>query len=187
MVASAFTNYAMEGPPPPVEAVSAVPKTPPKRKEKRLVCEGCTPNETVTVSFLQDRGIKDRNAMATVLGNIRQESMFHPNICEGGARVPYHECRVGGFGLIQFTSPSRYYGLGKFADRYGGDPSGLKTQLRYIVNETQWKRIEDDLMIPGRSIEFYMGKAYSWIGWGHHGRRTHYAYDYARRLKHVEV
>ena len=160
---------------------------PEKPKEARMICEGCSVNEMATVDFLQDYGVKDKNAVATIMGNIRQESTFFPNICEGGARVGYHQCHRGGFGLIQFTSANRYNGLGHFARRYGGDPSTLETQLRYIVNEVQWKRVEEAFMTPGRSIEYYMGHAYSWIGWGHHGARTHYAYDYARRLKVVEV
>ena len=31
--------------------------------------------------------ITDRNALATILGNIKQESNFTANVCEGGARV----------------------------------------------------------------------------------------------------
>jgi hypothetical protein len=64
---------------------------PEKPKVKRLVCKGCNTNETKTVEFLQKRGITDKNALATIMGNIRQESTFTPNICEGGARVPYHQ------------------------------------------------------------------------------------------------
>jgi hypothetical protein len=32
-----------------------------------------------------------------------------------------------------------------------------------------------------------MNYAYDWIGWGYHGARTSYAYDYASRLTQVEV
>ena len=46
------------------------------------VCNGCTAAEVRTVEFLQGRGIKDKYALATVMGNIRQESGFHANICE---------------------------------------------------------------------------------------------------------
>jgi len=55
--------------------------------------------------------ISDRNALATILGNIKSESNFHANICEGGARVPYNSCHRGGYGLIQWTSTGRYLGL----------------------------------------------------------------------------
>jgi hypothetical protein len=87
---------------------------PVKLKEKRLICKGCNHNESLTLEFLQNRGITDKNAIATIMGNIRQESTFTPNICEGGARVSYSACRSGGFGL-QFSGqmPPRYYGLGK--------------------------------------------------------------------------
>ena len=159
---------------------------PEKPKEKRLICKGCNENENVALEYFQDIGIKDRNALATILGNIKQESTFVPNICEGGSRRSYSSC-WGGYGLIQWTSADRYYGLGDFAKKYGGSPSSLHTQLRYLTNEVQWKEIEDKMKIPGKSINRYMDYAYSWIGWGHHGARTSYAHDYASRLITVEV
>ena len=55
-------------------------------------CEGCTPEEKITLAYIQERtNITDRNALATIMGNIKQESQFKSNICEGGARVPYKE------------------------------------------------------------------------------------------------
>jgi len=159
---------------------------PEKPKESRLICKGCNENENATLAYFQSLGIKDRNALATIMGNIRQESTFVPNICEGGSRTSWSNCN-GGYGLIQFTSASRYYGLGDFAKKIGGNPSTLDTQLRYIVTEPQWKSIESRMKVPGKSINSYMDYAYSWISWGHHGSRTSYAYDYASRLIKVEV
>ena len=34
----------------------------------------------------------------------------------------------------------------------------------------------------GKSINSYMNTTYSWIGWGIHGARTHYAHDYANKF-----
>jgi len=198
-----FQNYKMQGPPPPIpgQAPFSVIKefdlvdaqktairevALPKPKEKRLICKGCSDNENATLAYFQDRGIKDRNALATIMGNIRQESTFVPNICEGGSRTSYGNCWRG-YGLIQWTSANRYYGLGDFAKRYGGSPSSLDTQLRYLTNEVQWLDIEEKMKTPGKSINRYMDYAYSWIGWGHHGARTSYAHDYASKLITVEV
>ena len=160
---------------------------PEKPKVKRLVCKGCNSNEARTVEFLQSRGITDKNAIATIMGNIRQESAFHPNICEGGARVSYHSCRSGGFGIAQWTSINRYKGLGNFAARFGGDPSTLDTQLRYMITEPQWRGIEDRLKVPGKPIEYYMRLAYTWLGWGHKGARSNFAYDYSKKMVLTEV
>jgi hypothetical protein len=177
-------------PPPPV--AEPTPKTailevaPERPKEKRLICKGCSEHENTTLAFFQERGITDRNALATILGNIKQESTFVPNICEGGSRTSYRNC-YGGYGLIQWTSANRYHGLGEFARKYGGSPSDLHTQLRYLTTEVQWQRIEDRMKTPGRSINSYMNNAYSWIGWGIHGARTQYAHQYANRLITVEV
>ena len=68
-------------------------------------CETCTPEEQYVLAELQEHTrITDRNALATIMGNIKQESKFIPNICEGGARVSYSDCHSGGYGLIQWTS-----------------------------------------------------------------------------------
>ena len=183
-----FVNYKMQGPPPPVVEETATKEVAPaeKPKEKRLICKGCNENENATLAYFQDRGIKDRNALATIMGNIRQESTFIPNICEGGSRTSWRNC-YGGYGLIQWTSANRYYGLGDFAKKYGGSPSSLHTQLRYLTNEIQWQEIEEKMKTPGKSINRYMNYAYSWIGWGHHGARTSYAHEYASKLITVEV
>ena len=201
MVTTSTATLPQVFPPPPVSGPppfsiiqeDPTPKTatrevaPVKPKEKRLICKGCNTNETKTVEFLQKRGITDKNAIATIMGNIRQESTFTPNVCEGGARVSYSACRSGGYGLIQFTDAPRYNGLGKFAARIGGDPSTLDTQLQYIMYESDWKMIENRMKTPGKSINDYMGLAKKWIRWGHTGARIDYAYNYANRLVLVEV
>ena len=145
-------------------------------------CESCNENEKKTLAFLQERGITDRAAIATVMGNIRQESNFHTNICEGGARVPYNQCHTGGFGLIQWTTANRYAGLGAFSQRYGLDPNTIEAQLRYMVNENQWVQYEPVLKADGQSIDHYMHHAYYWLGWGIHGARTQYSYNYYNKL-----
>jgi len=183
---SALQPFAIvpEGHTQETETKEVVPEKP---KVKRLVCKGCNTNESRTLEFLQKRGITDKNALATIMGNIRQESTFTPNVCEGGARVSYSACRRGGYGLIQFTCASRYNGLGTFAARYGGDPSTLDTQLRYMITEPQWRGIEDRLKVPGKPIEYYMRLAYSWLGWGHKGARTDFAYNYKNKMVLTEV
>ena len=151
----------------------------------KMVCQGCTKAEQTVVDFLYERGIRDVNAMSVLLGNIKQESRFHPNICEGGARVPYERCLRGGYGLIQFTTESRYNGLGNFANRYGGDPSELMTQLRYIVNEREWLVVEKYFKTEGLSKDQYMNYAYRWLGWGIYGNRGNYSNEYVGKLKVV--
>jgi hypothetical protein len=153
----------------------------------QIECVGCTPAEQRVTKFLQDRGIHDKNAIATVLGNIKQESNFKHNICEGGAIVPYDQCLAGGYGLIQWTSQNRYDGLGYFATKYGGDPSDFDTQLRYMVNEPQWTRYALVLQGRGQTVSPYMHHAWYWLGWGIHGNRTTYAYDYTKKLTNVPV
>ena len=167
------------------ESVTEEPTPTPTPKAKRWVCEGCTENERVVLEFLQDRGIEDKVALSVVMGNIKQESKFYSDICEGGARVPYHHCHRGGFGLIQWTTHGRYTGLGQFARRYGGDPTELNTQLRWMVNEREWTKVEHVFKTPGLSVDRYMNAAYRWLGWGVHGDRTYYSNQYLNRLVQV--
>ena len=173
-----------EGPTQETETKEVVPEKP---KVKRLVCKGCNDNESRTLEFLQNRGITDKNALATIMGNIRQESTFTPNVCEGGARVSYNACTSGGYGLIQWTNAPRFYGLGRHAARIGGNPSALNTQLDYMLYEGDWKMIENQMKTPGKSINDYMRLASKWIRWGHHGARTDFAYDYSKRMVLTEV
>ena len=168
----------------PIKLVEAEPETVTVTK---WVGQGFTETETIVLDFLQERGITDRAALATIMGNIRQESLFQTRICEGGAHTGYHGCHRGGFGLIQWTTTNRYNGLGQFASKYGGDPNELRTQLRYMVNETQWVRNEHIWKTPNQSISTYMNAAYSWLGWGIHGARTTYANQYYSALSQVQV
>ena len=141
-----------------------------------------TPQEARVLEFLQERGITDRAALATILGNIRQESLFETRICEGGTRTGYSGCHRGGFGLIQWTTHGRYHGLGTFSNNHGLDPNTLEAQLRWMVNEGEWLAVDHIFKTPGKSIDTYMNAAYRWLGWGIHGSRTTYAHQYYQAL-----
>jgi len=148
----------------------------------KLIGNGFSHNESVTLEFLQGQGITDRMALAVILGNIKQESKFHPNICEGGSRVPYSNCYRGGYGLVQWTTSFRYWGLGNYASKTGGDASSLQTQLEYMVTEREWKDACKKFVIPNKSMGFYMDGAYTWLRWGVEGNRSYYSQDYYDRL-----
>ena len=151
--------------------------------DKSWKCPTCTPNEKYVLEQLQLKtNITDKNALATILGNIKSESNFHPNICEGGARVSYSKCYRGGYGLIQWTSTGRYNGLGKFARRYGCDPSTLECQTRYMINEPIFQKYLPEFEGGGQPVHQYMVGAYYWLGWGIKGHREHYAYQYTKKL-----
>jgi len=142
-----------------------------------------TKAEHYVLAQLQEKTkISDRNALATILGNIKAESNFHANICEGGARVSYHQCLRGGYGLIQWTSTGRYNNLGKFAKRYGYDPSSLEGQTAYMINESVFQRYLPEFEGNGKTVDQYMVAAYYWLGWGIKGYRQQYAYDYTKKL-----
>jgi len=160
-----------------VEPIPVVPHEPSWK------CDDCTPEEQYVLKEIQKKTkISDKNALATILGNIKQESMFISNICEGGARVSYVDCKVGGYGLIQWTSVGRYKGLGNFCAKYGCDPSTLQGQTRYMINEPIFQRYLPMFEGGGQTVRQYMVPAYYWLGWGIKGNRELYAYDYVKKL-----
>ena len=165
---------------PTKEDVVSIPVVP---YEPTWQCPECSPEEKYVLEQLQDKTrITDRNALATIMGNIKQESKFHPDICEGGARVPYNDCHRGGYGLIQWTSTQRYLGLSYFANKYECDPSTLECQTRYMINEPIFQRYLPEFEGPGQTISQYMVPAYYWLGWGIKGNREIYAYNYTNKL-----
>ena len=146
-------------------------------------CPTCNENEKYVLKELQKNAdIHDKNALAAILGNIKQESKFIPNICEGGARVSYERCYSGGYGLIQWTTPARYRGLGFFGKKYGCDPSTLECQTRYMINENQFQKVLPEFRKPGFSISQYMVPSYYWLGWGIEGPRVSYSQQYTSKM-----
>ena len=152
-------------------------------EEKTWKCPSCSPREQYVLEQLQARtNISDKNALATILGNIKSESGFKAKICEGGALVGYRECTRGGFGLIQWTSAGRYNGLGTFCRKYNCDPNTLEGQVRYMINEPQFQKVLPEFEGHGQPIHQYMVGAYYWLGWGIKGYREQYAHQYAKKL-----
>ena len=147
----------------------------------KWTCPTCSPNEQYVLKELQlQANIYDKNSLATIMGNVKQESKFIPNICEGGARVEYNQCHRGGYGLVQWTTEARYLGLGLFAKKYGCNPSTLECQTRYMINENQFQKVLPDFQASGFPVKQYMVPAYYWLGWGVEGPRLNYSYDYSK-------
>jgi hypothetical protein len=172
--------------PPPVEPPPPVVEITVDEYEPRWTLPGGTPEEQYVLEQLQEHTqITDRNALATIMGNIKQESKFISNICEGGARVSYRDCRSGGYGLIQWTSINRYDNLGRFCKTYDCDPSSLEGQTRYMINESTFQRVLPEFEGRGHTVSQYMVPAYYWLGWGIKGARETYAYEYTKQLVQV--
>ena len=108
--------------------------------------------------------------------------MFNSNICEGGARIPYEQCHRGGYGMIQWTTSFRYWGLGNYAKLNSCNPSEFECQLGYLVTEREWKESMRWFKTEGGTIPYYMKGAYRWLGWGIHGARSTYSYQYYNAL-----
>jgi hypothetical protein len=149
-----------------------------------ITCPDCTPPQQYVLKQLQVRAdVRDKTALAVIMGNIEQESNFRSNVCEGGAIVPYDRCLRGGYGLIQWTTHARYNGLGTFCTKYKCDPSSIEGQTRYMINEMQFRRDLYAFQTKHQQVGYYMNAAYHWLGWGIHGNRTRYTYSFLSKLK----
>ena len=180
---AAFATYSAMTSPPPVAIAPPAVEIPVVPYKPSWKCPECTDSEKYVLEQIQAKTrITDRNALATIMGNIKQESKFIPNICEGGARVPYDDCHRGGYGLIQWTSVGRYRNLGLFAERYGYDPSSLEGQTAYMINETVFQQYLPEFEGRGHTISQYMVPAFYWLGWGIKGARETYAHNYYKQL-----
>ena len=149
-----------------------------------IECPQCTaPQQYVLEQLQTSAGVTDRTALAVIMGNIQQESNFKHNVCEGGAVVPYDRCLRGGYGLIQWTSINRYRGLGTHCKKKNQDPSSLKCQTDWMINELRWKYNLFSFQTNHQQLGYYMNAAYYWLGWGIHGNRTHYSYSFLNKFK----
>ena len=177
MLGAACANATVPNDVPDVVEIPVVPYEPSWK------CPGCNYNEKYVLKALQEKtNIVSKNSLATIMGNIKSESNFHANICEGGARVPYNRCYHGGYGLIQWTSIGRYNGLGKFCRKYGCDPSSLEGQVRYMINEPQFQKVLPEFEGNGQTVAQLMSPSYRWLGWGIKGYRQQYAYQYTKKM-----
>lgn len=148
-----------------------------------IECPQCTVKEQYVLQQLQTTaGVKDKTALAVIMGNIKQESGFVPNICEGGARTTYSGCLWGGYGLVQWTSTNRYKGLGKYCMGLGKDPSKLQCQTEYMIHEMKARNELNVFQQIGKTFNHYMNHAYRWLGWGIHGSRSYFAKNYLNKF-----
>jgi len=149
-----------------------------------ITCPDCTPPQQYVLEQLQlSADVSDKTALAVILGNIEQESNFRPNVCEGGKLIPYDQCLRGGYGLIQWTSADRYAGLGLYADAHGLNPSSLKAQTAYMIQEMRFRNDLYAFQTDHQQVQYYMNAAYYWLGWGIHGNRTKYTYSFLNKLQ----
>ena len=110
--------------------------------------------------------------LAVILANIKQESGFNPLACEGyypRLTTGYWDCynnTRGGFGLLQWTSEGRIKGLGAFCASYKCDPNTVAGQMRYLVNEYDYRLVRPVFNTPGLPLQEYKDASFAWIRWG---------------------
>lgn len=182
-VASSRLDEALDlSPEPKAEEVAGAPEKP-KEDTTLITCLSCTEPEQRALEFFQTKGgVRDKYALAMIMGSIKQESRFQPTVCEGGFLTSWRGCTRGGFGLIQFTSSHRYHGLANYAWRTGQQPESMKAQLEYIITEPEWLNAAAIFKQEGLPMYSYERAGYIWLGYGIKGNRTWYANQYVKQL-----
>ena len=162
--AALFAVYGMPSAPPvPVQESKVVEL---EVTPTAWTCPDCTENEQYVLAELQKHTkISDRNALAAIMGNIKQESNFVPNICEEEIEF-LTTIAIAGV-MVLFSGPpiNRYNNLGKFCENYGCDPSSLEGQTRYMINESTFQKYLPEFEGRGFTVSQYMVPSYYWLGW----------------------
>ena len=182
-VASSRLDEALDlTPEPKVEEVAGASEKP-KEDTTLIKCLTCTKPEQKALKFFQTKGgVRDKYALAMIMGSIKQESRFQPTVCEGGFLTSWRGCTRGGFGLIQFTSSHRYHGLARYAWRTGQQPESMDAQLEYIITEPEWLNAAAIFKQEGLPMYNYERAGYIWLGYGIKGNRTWYANQYVKQF-----
>ena len=87
--------------------------------------------------YLESKGLGS-SAIAGIMGNIQQESGFMPNRVQGAGVKTAPEITVDGqtgYGLCQWTYPTRQQALLDYAKSKGKSSSDLETQLDFMLME----------------------------------------------------
>ena len=138
-------------------------------KEQFWECPTCTPAEQYVLKELQKQtNIKSRNAFRRFLETLNRKVTSVPSYARRGSRVPYDRCFASRwiYGIIQWTTESRYNGLGSFCKKYGCDPSSLAGQVRYMINENQFQTVLPEFEGGVDTVAQYMVPCYYWIRLG---------------------
>ena len=107
MAIGALGFHGLLSSPPPVATAPAPVEIPVISFPPTWQCEDCSPEEQYVLAEIQEHTkISDRNALATILGNIKQESNFRANVCEGG-ETEFLTAIVIGVGMALFSGLAR--------------------------------------------------------------------------------
>ena len=162
-IAAVYAIFIYKPSEPQREVVSA-PVAVEYQTAKTWRCPSCSPEEKYVLKQLQEKTkISDRNALATIMGNIKQESRFISNICE--EVLEFLTLVAIGVGMESSSGlpENRYRGLGLFAEKYGCDPSEFKCQTQYMINEPVFQKNLPRFEGAGQSVSQYMIPSYYWM------------------------
>lgn len=101
--------------------------------------DGGTNNAELIWKYLESKGLGS-SAIAGIMGNIQAESGFMPNRVQGSGVQTAPEITVDGktgYGLCQWTFPTRQQALKDFAASKGKSSSDLETQLDFMLEEVK--------------------------------------------------
>lgn len=99
-----------------------------------------------------DAGLTPEQA-AGIMGNIKQEANFEPDLEEGPGSYARHSVRPVGYGIVQWTG-GRRTALEKAAKEKGVPVSDLGFQLAYMMQESQSRRVDAWVIARAEGADF---------------------------------
>lgn len=102
-----------------------------------------TANMKTLFSYFTSQGLSD-NLAAGILGNIKAESGFNPNVLYGGATGTVFDQQSLAYGLIQWTGPDARASLYNWCTANNCDPDTLDGQAKWIVAQIKGINLNDE-------------------------------------------
>lgn len=102
-----------------------------------------TANMKTLFSYFTSQGLSD-NLAAGILGNIKAESGFNPNVLYGGATGTVFDQQSLAYGLIQWTGSDARASLYNWCTANNCDPDTLDGQAKWIVAQIKGINLNDE-------------------------------------------
>ncbi len=100
----------------------------------------------------QEGGLSPEQA-AGIMGNIKQESNFEPDVEEGADSAARHTVRPVGYGIVQWTG-GRRLALEAAAETKGVPASDLGFQLAFMVQESKDRQVDSWVIAREEEADF---------------------------------
>ena len=153
---------------PKASSITAPTKHSPMVEPTELSISDLNQTERQVAHHLKELGISDVNAISAFLGSIKQESNFNTTALNSSE---------GSYGIMQWRLGRR-----NRLEAHCKVLNDFNCQLSFVFTEPDWKDIEFEFKIQGKTIQEYNNLMKRYLRWGVEGNRVKYAQEYKNIL-----